>query len=1049
MTPSHRETRQYLVDELRKDLIGPSAPDEELTDRPLTHYLAGILFPPNTEAGAEQDDSANEAPQDDDDEVDVGTLIATTNNPSSIGLTFMIRSEEHILIRVRAAHYSLQTSARTPTNSTWQRRELDIPAREIDASHPGINREQVIPGVDLYLYWRIRDRGDVRVITVSLINMMQVSPGSEEYDAACFFQPQIEVTSVESGRPVFLADTHTFSGLQDPDHELNDLLYRHAAEFAVGHGCAVDWNPKTEGQAAVVRTVIMPGYEVQQMSPDLTPPLKAQQMKFLAISDQDSLINELQELPQRYRQWINIQQMALETLPDTQKAVAQDNLKQCLVAAARMEQGIQVIASNKEACRAFEMANQAMLIQRSRLQWKKEPAETRKEYPDLLDNALWRPFQLAFILMCLPSIVEPQDSTRSLVDLLWFPTGGGKTEAYLGLTAFTIFLRRLCARDKKVAAGVTVLMRYTLRLLTLQQFERAASLIVACESLRRNDPKNLGNEPINLGLWVGGGATPNTFRQAQDALKKLLNGETPTENGDPCQITSCPWCGTKLTPRDYHCNPVGKTLLIICPNTKCDFHSGLPLYVVDDDIYRVRPTLLIGTVDKFARLPWKAETSALFGLSNPRNLPPELIIQDELHLISGPLGTMVGLYETAIDALCEHNGIVPKVIASTATIRRAQEQCMGIFGRGMSQFPPPGLDSRDSFFAKQVPSEEKPGRIFVGVYAPGKSMKTTLLRVYALLLQRIHDHMSGDELRDPYWTLVGYFNSLRELGGAVRLVDDDVRARMQMLAHSQGSNPREITSDELTSRISQREVRNLLDRMAVPLGKPGVLDVLLATNMISVGVDVDRLGLMVVNGQPKMSSEYIQATSRIGRMFPGLVVTIYSWTRPRDRSHYERFVDYHAAIYRHVEPSSVTPFASRSRDRALHSVFIALMRHFDRTLTPETAAARFDPASQSVESAIQMIQKRVIQVDPGEAEETLQQLQQIISRWHILADQYGEMTYGQDNGNDNPRLMISAEKYHDVDSLVFPTLQSLRGVEGMSDLFPMKSTKKTVKDGNL
>ena len=752
-------------------------------------------------------------------------------------------------------------------------------------------------------------------------------------------------------------------------------------------------------------------------------------MKFLAEAEGPELTTELSLLVKAYRDWIQVQAAGISGLSAEQAVTATRHLKDCHNMAERMALGISLLEGDIVIRRAFQLANRAMLMQRSRIEWLKLPSAGRPALPVETDSQRWRPFQIAFFLVCLPSIADPTDPAREDVDLLWFPTGGGKTEAYLGLTAFTIFLRRLRLADKHKAAGVTVLMRYTLRLLTLQQFQRAASLIMACEYLRRGMPQELGSDAdaITLGLWVGGGATPNSLKDASQALRRLLAGER-VYDGNPRQLVTCPWCGQELTPRDYH---VTVKMTIRCPNHTCAFHTGLPLYLVDEDVYRVRPTLVIGTVDKFARLPWLAEAGSLFGRPDRGNLPPELIIQDELHLISGPLGTMVGLYEVGVDFLSQHAGRPPKVIASTATIRRAREQVRGLFSRGLSQFPPSGLDARDSFFAVEAAPDQKPGRLYVGVYAPGKSMKTALLRVYALLLQKIAEHRSSPALRDPYWTLVGYFNSLRELGGAVRLVDDDVRERMRLLARRAGEPLRDIrAADELNSRIYQDDIPEMLQRMDISNEQgSAAIDVLLATNMISVGVDIDRLGLMVVTGQPKLSAEYIQATSRVGRKYPGLVITVYNWTRPRDRSHYERFIGYHSAIYSHVEPTSVTPFAGRARDRALHAVLIAMLRQYSATLNPENGAPAFDPQSVTVENILEYFHNRVQAIDPEEVDAADEQLRQVITTWSSLIRD--TLTYGKQK---YPHLLESAETFQ-TGSAAFPTLNSLRGVEGESGLY--------------
>ena len=833
------------------------------------------------------------------------------------------------------------------------------------------------------------------------------------------------VSSTASGKPVFMPRHGREGGYADPDRTLNELLYQHAPEFAVGHGCGVEWDALEGEPATQLRTSMIPSYELLQLTPKAREHFTALEMSFLSDSKKDDLIQGLRVLPARYREWLG--GLKPEDRPADLQEMARQNIRDCEVVAARIEQGIRLIEEDEQVREAFQLANQAMLNQRARVVWLKKPADQQQPEPDLDGTHIWRPFQLAFILMCLSTIANPEDPGRTLVDLLWFPTGGGKTEAYLGLTAFTIFLRRMRGGGRKESSGVTVLMRYTLRLLTIQQFQRASMLIMACEQIRRQSIEKLGKDEISLGLWVGGAATPNRLDQAKIALEQLLHGERVLE-GSPYQIHSCPWCGTSITPHHYR---IGVTLVIQCPNEACEFAKALPLYLVDEDVYRRRPSLLIGTVDKFARLPWLAEAGAIFGRPDGENLPPELIIQDELHLISGPLGSLVGLYETAVDRLSQHNGIPPKVIASTATIRRAAEQSKGLFNRGLSQFPPPALDSRDNFFSWQVSPDVSPGRLYVGVHAPGKSIKTALLRIYAVLLQRISEHTADPGLRDPYWTLVGYFNSLRELGGAVRLVEDDVRDRMKLIASRAGQKQRYLNYyRELNSRIGSDEIPEILDHMSKPIGNPSAIDVVLATNMISVGMDIDRLGLMVVNGQPKMTSEYIQATSRIGRQYPGLVITLYNWTRPRDRSHYERFIPYHASIYSQVEPTSVTPFSNRARDRGLHGVFITLIRHLYPDLNPEQAAKDFDPDALYVERVMEEILARVAEIDPVELGEVRQELDYIRSQWAQLT-RMDNLSYRRAYKNPGlPHLMDPAEEVRSADMLSFPTLNSLRDVEG-------------------
>ena len=390
--------------------------------------------------------------------------------------------------------------------------------------------------------------------------------------------------------------------------------------------------------------------------------------------------------------------------------------------------------------------------------------------------------------------------------------------------------------------------------------------------------------------------------------------------------------------------------------------------MVDEEIYRHPPSMLIATVDKFAQMAWQGPVQTLFGqvtgycprhgfrspeledtnshqaagklppvATQPHALlrPPDLIIQDELHLISGPLGSLVGIYEGAVDELAtwDVNGkrVRPKVIASTATVRRAQAQVSALFNRQVRVFPPPGLEAGANFFSRELPvSDQAPGRMYVGACAPGRRLKAALIRVYVAALaagQTLYEKYG--ETTDPFMTAVGYFSSLRELGGMRRLVDDDVRSRLTQV-DARGLKKRNLklpmAVEELTSRKSATEIPEVLERMKCTFPPPGQrspkqpIDVLLATNMLSVGVDVGRLGLMIVAGQPKATSEYIQATSRVGRASPGLVITVANWARPRDLSHFESFCHYHATFYRQVEALSVTPYSIGAIDRALTGV---------------------------------------------------------------------------------------------------------------------------------
>jgi hypothetical protein len=1085
---STTDLRANLLSELRRDLVGPHTSDELLSDRPTVQYLAGILYPSGVEIDAAEDERLGVGASDADEENATEVVaFSQTMNPASIGLSFAVMdTTTELEVQVDYGVYT-ETIAADDTGKTikrWQRRQTSTSVQL--SVTPGNGRQTLDGGGSLE--WVIRPGTGPRSITLFLVNRNSVADPARPDDELCLFQPHLRIHHP--------AGDHTFVHREpggtipyDPDLESHRLLYRDCYEFAVGHGCAVDWGNVEGDHAAVLEASSIPGYELPATTPNEMAGLEMQRLA--DASDPTVITTTLTPLLDAYSDWIDQQRTRVASLatPELQQT-AQVHLDRCNEALQRIHQGLSLLQRDPQVFAAFRFANRAMLLQRSYGQWAQEYRRTNtRSTPNPRLIGAWRPFQIAYILLNLTGIASPDSDERDIVDLLWFPTGGGKTEAYLGLIAFTIGLRRLrgTRNGMRSDGGVTVIMRYTLRLLTTQQFQRAATLICACEHLRRQNSREWGTHPFQIGLWVGAGATPNSLQDAEEALDKLHAGNEVRE-GNPVQLPTCPWCGEKLDHRHYHIDKERGRMVLVCPRPACAFHGsarqldkGIPALLIDDDIYHQCPTLLLATADKFARLPWKPQTMALFGKVDrycPRHgylvhteshpgkhrkagrlpevttsevdpfLPPELIIQDELHLISGPLGTLSGLYETAIDLLCSYPGsgntlIRPKVIASTATIRRAEDQVRNLFARGVQLFPPSGLDAGDSFFATAQPLAQRPGRTYVGIFAPGRSVKTALVRVYAILLQVAGEYLStyGSDLADAYTTLVGYFNSLRELGGALRLVEDDIVQRIDYLARQRNHAARSVRSEdsELTSRIPSRDIPKILEMLEQPVGAPGALDVLLATNMISVGVDVPRLGLMVVNGQPKASAEYIQATSRVGRQAnaPGIVVTVYNWSRPRDISHYERFRPYHEAIYRHVEATSVTPFAPRARDKALHAVLISLVRLMREQWASNEAASRFDPAHPATQRILDYLQARVQQIDSSMWPEVNAQLQSLLAWWQQMITHHNTSLRYQPNpfrpNEGVPALMHPAEEQRSGGSR--PTLNSLREVEGEAQLF--------------
>jgi len=1057
--PTPFQVREELQELVLRDLLGPAGgPDEELApgDNPRDRYLVGMLAAPGEVVPQEQSDELAEDGTDtvaEDGKTEQSAVQARTLFPSSIGLTVCLESSvTELKVTVRWGRYE-RTDSETATTNTgaaakvWKRTPVE------GVRTVALKEGPLAPMVPCEEFPQVRLRGLARkrsglwVVSLFLVNEQAATERSR--DASWLFQVEMAVESPR-GEAVFCGrprrdepgrmDHETWMELQD-----SWMLHRHHAEFAVGHGVSVhaDAVAANPPRATRVATRSVPVYEVAPTTPP-TPgeaPLLAQavlDMKLLAETPDGGFRARLGPIAEAYALWLEHQQARLDAGEDGLAEFQESGARSLAAgkrALQRIRQGLALLDSDATAAEAFRFANRAMALQRvhslysvkNRREAVKQPDFGKLAELDIPSNRSWRHFQVAFLLLNLPDLVDLHGDSRShptqaVADLLWFPTGGGKTEAYLGLTAFTLGLRRLqgVVAGRSGEEGVAVLMRYTLRLLTLQQFQRATALICACERLRQMATSagdgRWGREPFRIGLWVGARTTPNKTRDSDHAVKQLRGNDSyqALRTGTPLQLASCPWCGHAIEAgRDVEVETYegGRCrTLVYCGDRlgHCPFSrrlakgEGLPVLVVDEEIYRRLPALLIATVDKFAQMPWQGPTAMLFGRvdgvcprhgftspdledagSHPKRAghdavrvedrgplrPPDLIIQDELHLISGPLGTLVGLYETAVDALCtwEVDGrpVRPKVIASTATIRRAETQIRGLYCRRAEVFPPSGLDVEDNFFARQrAATPDQPGRRYFGVCAPGIRVKTALIRVYVAFMaaaQLQFERYGGRA--DPWMTLVGYFNSLRELGGMRRLADDQVRAQLRSMRRRGLADRLALRLEELTSRVSSSEIPTLLDQLEVPfdpadqdlrrklrkenrpLPGPDPLDLVLATNMLSVGVDVQRLGLLVTAGQPKTTAEYIQATSRVGRSAasPGLVCTVFNWARPRDLSHYESFQHYHATFYQHVEALSVTPFAPRALDRGLSGVLVALLRLTDDRLNPNSGAQAMDP----------------------------------------------------------------------------------------------------------
>jgi len=791
----------------------------------------------------------------------------------------------------------------------------------------------------------------------------------------------------------------------------------------------------------------MPKHEIKGFSTELDlakyPNIAPNLLNIHRIADTNlatntELLDSFELLIDAYNAWIL--DLTNEELPSRYSNAKSKILEGLNQTSQRMRLGVNKLRSNDDAMKSFRLANYCML---------KQMIHSGKDYggkakhrnsgfkrPDYLSSTLhnqfnWRPFQLAFQLLVIESLIEDDDGgfsdSRDIVDLLWFPTGGGKTEAYLAIAAWEMIYRRIRYDN---GGGTSVIKRYTLRLLTAQQFQRASTLICSLEDLRKREHPELGHEEFSLGLWVGQGSTPNKFKDAEDKFDYLRNENEP-EN--PFQLQSCPWCGTHIIPPKYSDNDKAYGVRsfslkfeFYCPSDDCDFHSRLPIQIIDEALYQNPPSLLIGTVDKFARLTWKEGASAFFGQGKKR--PPSLIIQDELHLISGPLGTIAGIYEAGFDSIIKLLGVKPKIIAATATIRAAEQQVNRLFGRAVNIFPPSGTDESDSFFSKEDTS--KPGRLYLGAMPSGHTGQTALVQTGAALLQSPIENNLQESYEDTWWTLPIYHNSRRELGKTMTMARDDIPARIKVISKST-SDQREINIvEELSANVKGSKIPDVLAKLSLSTTEKGTIDILPCTNMISVGVDIGRLGMMLINGQPKATAEYIQASSRVGRdkkYPPGIVVTLYSPSKPRDRSHYETFKGYHQALYRHVEPTSITPWAQPAIERALHASLISLVR-VSGYLRSNNSAGNFSKKSPEFiklkDYFIERINAAMSGLIPSEKQKVFDYLENLINEWDDKAESNEINRY--DAGKQFKPLITT---YENEKEGAWKTLNSMRNVD--------------------
>ncbi|MGP5217197.1 helicase-related protein [Psychrobacter celer] len=1076
----YTQARLRVVDWLKSQLIGPASSlnNGDLSGiSPLSRYPVGVLYPVDSSgegvdpACEDNDDvTLSKSSEEDTEETFVKRRYVP---PSSVGFSFFVADDDwRLQIDASASRYRLADDLQLEADGqirkdgkyasiedwVFNRELLGGDGHTVTVDHEGeypvffANDAGVVKPLG-FLNVLAYNHDNGKILTISLVNKQNIDDAdARDYYWQRAFKSLFEVTLdcyIEQG----VIGEYPDISYQDLSLEYQELhlQYQHKKVYAIGHGAAVDWDifdncdayikdSSSDSNSPHIYTDFMPTYEVPMVTADIAINADFDVLllnNLINIQDnRQQICSALDEFVDGYQEWISNQRADVNKFDNVRRQVGTGIIERMEVAYERMRQGVDLLKNDRIVAEAFGLANQAM---------REQMIQSGYDVPK------WRPFQLAFVLLSLASCVDETDDYRQELDLIWFPTGGGKTEAYLAVAAFVILWRRLSFSPAS-AGGTVSMMRYTLRLLTTQQFMRACRLICALELLRLEQPK-LGEERISIGLWVGSNSSPNTLRQAQDIVNKIRNGKH--EEMSQFVLTSCPWCQTPFDNVTKNIKIGFKSFDFHCSSTQCAFGAqniALPCQVVDEVLYAKPPTLLVGTLDKFAMLAWRAETQSFFGRGS--NRPPELIIQDELHLISSALGSIAGIYEAAISTVIEQKLVHPKYIASTATIKEANTQVNKLFAQSPAIFPPVGISSEDSYFAKTVALDEQPGRLYLGYLAPMLSRQRNLAPLAAALLIApallFADDADAEVLLDAWWSMLVYHGSLKGVGNSHNsfniLVKEHYERLMMEYQQQTGLDDKQLEQDkvwqlmkkrlpsrlniaQLTSNSTAQQNETTFSKLKFAYTNPESIDVALATNMVSVGLDVSRMSLMVVNGQPITTAEYIQASSRVGRSkVPGIVIANYYRDQSRSLSHYENFHAYHQSFYRYVEPTSVTPYTYQARKRALHAGLVIVLRHSLPSMSGDNDARNFDKNNIQIQSAIQAFTERCSDADPERHQEIESHVKQIVDEWHQIVDTDVDNSVCYSVLDDRSKQSL-LYRHGQSERGVWATLQSMRNVE--------------------
>ena len=1233
--------REKLIEGLVKEVYGPrDGPEEKLTGNPFKEYITGVIIPQKYQKPGETPDSdiivaGGENYTADDDVFDEEILAVTPSEldpkmrPKTFGLSFLVEGEKSSF----SVCVTWGTYTKNEKDGVWFRKpHRAIKKIVMDDKVKRVSLYEEGDG-EIYLSFRKIPQEDGRSTIIStMVNNLNLEKSyGDELTEATIFQPSIRI---KLGEDTKISHMPSYGAGEKILH----FLYRNRPVLARGYMCSAIWNT-IDYQDKINNSVFWAdgnhfddcaGFikcdirsEFVPLCPNPAPEFKWRDKiapvfstRILSEMWEENEIDEyLLPLVKSYESWVKENRTKGQEFSGDDRGIAKELIETQEKTVERLKKGIEILKKDEDARLAFCFANRVIWLKNS---WKS------------IDDFQWRPFQLAFFLMTLESVYNPKSEYRGSIDLLWIPTGGGKTEAYLAIMAFTMALRRRLAKKSDggdiSGGGISIITRYTLRLLTVQQFRRTLEMITAAEYLRvlkhgsghgwrpekcsNRENMPYGTIRFSTGMWVGGAVSPNHLRGNDYAIDAL---KVKDSCGEPAQIIRCPVCeswlaipksglpsgkntvhivvNTDKTPDEVKTEiethiaqidnltdvdvtarehregymtlslfleaserineegidriwdkikeKTGLTVVsfrasrpgyfgygwepgrrvdtptnfeIFCTNPDCELNSdvdhveGIPLnmeeddddkmpdglyrrkigiaftegsripipaYTVDEQIYHRCPTIIVSTADKIARLAFEPRAASLFGNIDGYNayygyhhsqlfprtttkkalerniscspfLPPDLIVQDELHLMEGPLGSIFGLYEAVVEGLIKSAGGIPKYIASTATIKNAEKQVRSLFTRDLFQFPAHGLSVDDSYFVKSPSSdagwnEEREGKIYMGIYAPAMGPLTPNVRIWSTLLKICYENKDDNYIK-YFWTVVGYFNAIRELGGGIALYREDIVERLKYI--SSGSHrtldPSRVV--ELSSRVNSTDVPLILNELESG-DRRGIdenPDAIFTTSMFGTGVDIPHLSLMVVNGQPKTTSSYMQATGRVGRSHGGLIVTFLRAGRPRDLSHYELFSSYHHRVYLEVEPSSVSPFSEGCLARASGPAMVSFLRNM-----PSPAVRWFDGDGRVIldPAATGDLEKfkndalipRLKDVLGDTAEDKIKDFEGVINRWQNIASSVNDLAFVEYSVYGKPQKNVvlgDPPHEHSQLELVYKNApQSLREIE--------------------